>query len=243
MSRGAIPVAVDVVGIPQVRKAYENIRTSIVTQLVKSGSVKGARQTIPTVKAKLQKHKRTGQLIRSEGVKYKGYKNAWVTLLGQRRYFRGSAPSWMSPNATTIDPNKYAHLLEGGRGHTTRPDTAFSMPIFVRKLQPRLRKRTTKSRIPWRHARRFAKDRMTQYGYRRRQRNGVVRQIQDVARRVPGGWLLFSMYARPAPAYPFLDPAAPAYGQNIKNAVAQEVISRLPTVVARYAARGGNPYR
>lgn len=246
-----INVHVDLKSLGQVQLALIQYRDSVLNVAMKTGATKGARRTLPTAKSTLKKHRRSQQLEKSLGVKYKAYRKGWVVLLGPRKYFRGSLPGLMSPNSTTIDPIKYAHILRGGRKEVHHnPAKSDAMPIFVRKLDRKKRKpwgiyamqggTGGHGTLPHRKAAKLSKSRMTTYGKPLGRGKGMS---ADRFRKVPGGWLLFSPYARRAPAYPWLDKAAPAYGSNIKASVIQEVQSELPRIAARVAARGGRPYR
>lgn len=244
MAKGEILVGVKLDGVPEVAAAMDTFRKSLVNRVMKSGATKGARRTLPPVKGNLDKHKRTGQLRRAEGVKFAGYRGGWTVLLGARKYFRGSFPGMMSPNATTVDPVKYAHLLEGGRSRPVYPGKrrpAKALPIFVRKLDVKKRKRTGflgHGTMPRGKARRMPSSIGTQYGYKRKGKT-----IQDRARRVPGGWLLFSMSAMPSLPRPWLSKEAGTYGRNIKSAVTSEVVSELPRLAAVARSQGRNPYK
>lgn len=210
----AIRVQPDLMSIRAVQDAIATLKYGIVNKAMKTGATKGARRTVPDAKSRLKAHKRTGQLEKSVSVKYKGYQKAWVVLLGPRKGFLGNNASWMSPNATRINPIKYAHIVEGGRGQEVRPRTAKAMPIFVRKLDALKRSRASSgvpaSRIPFRSAQKFGKSTFTTASTGR-------------ARKVPGGWLLFTRFARPAPPYPWLKPADTAFAANIVAGVESEV--------------------
>lgn len=208
----AIQVKVDLQSIRSVQDAIALQRSGI-GRAMRTGATKGARRTIPTAKSRLKAHRRTGQLEKSISVKYKGFKNAWVVLLGPRHGFLGNNSAWMSPNATRIDPVKYAHLLEGGRQQVA-PSQAKAMPIFVRKLDPARRSRAAKGtpagKIPFRSALKFA--------------GGIfTRKSTGQARKVAGGWLLFSKFARAAKPYPWIKPADTTFAANIRDGVEREV--------------------
>lgn len=209
----AIRVQVDLQSIRAVQDAIATLKYGVVNRAMKAGATKGARRTIPAAKSRLKAHRRTGQLEKSLSVKYKGFPNAWVVLLGPRHGFLGNSTAWMSPSATRVNPVKYAHLLEGGR-QRVEPKTAAAMPIFVRKLDPLRRSRAAKGtpagKIPFRSALKFAGGTFTTKSTGR-------------ARKVRGGWLLFSMYARQAKPYPWLKPADTTFAANIRDGVESEV--------------------
>lgn len=231
-TKGAIPVKVSLANLPEVQGAYATIKVGYVNRLVKTGATKGARKTVPTVKSNLRKHRRFGQLEKSLGVKYAGYKLGWTVLLGPRRFFRGSSSTMMSPKAPTIDPAKYAHLLEGGRKEVESKRISLNgrgaMPIFVKRLDFGIRPRGGRLQSP---------GRLTTFGRRGK------KATADRFRKVPGGWLIFATRAKAAPAYPWLVKGANAYGSNIVASVKSEITNGLPSLVAKARAGGRSAFK
>lgn len=213
---GAVRVKVDLLGIPELVDALDVFRQSLVNRVVKNGATKGARKTVPAVKSALAKNKRTGQLSKSIGVKYAGYRSGWTVLLGPRRFFRAQTQLH-----GTVNPAKTAHLPEGGRKEVF-PTSGRPMPIFVRKLDARRIRNVTAFK---------------------RKGGTIINDKSGRARKVPGGWLLFSWGAKRAPAFDWLKGRRQEYGDNIKNAVVNEIQTELPRLAAQAVARGKNPYR
>lgn len=213
-----IEVRVNLTGLPEAQRALREMPKKLASWM-KTGATKGARKTLPSVRSNIDPHNRTGQLKKSQGVKFKGFRGGWTVMLGARRYFRA-----MDPNRGTVDPAKYSHLTEGGRknvrlGVNTNKKgikgpsgtTAAAMPIFVKRVDPTLRRLAD--------ARKFGPNRLQTFG-----KPGKA----DRFRKVPGGYIVFAMSAKSAPPVRQLKKSESEYGRNIESEVKTEIRSNLP---------------
>jgi len=109
---GKINVNLNVNGLPEVKRAYEDFKEKYINQLVKTGARRAGQRTVRLVRVDTQKNDLTGQLSKSRGMKYKFYRstNVWIVLVGARAGYRAYHPFW-----GVIDPTRYDHLVEGGR--------------------------------------------------------------------------------------------------------------------------------
>lgn len=213
-----IEVRVNLSGLPEAQRAMREMPNRLAAWM-KTGATKGARRTLPTVKGNIGPHNRTGQLKKSQGVKYKGFRDGWTVMLGARRYFRA-----MDQNRGVVDPAKYSHLTEGGRktvrlGVKTNKrgvkgpsnTTAAAMPIFVKRVDPNLRRKAD--------SRKFGASQLQTFG-----KPGKA----DRFRKVPGGYIVFAMSAKLARPVRQLKKSESEYGRNIESEVKTEIRSNLP---------------
>jgi hypothetical protein len=234
---GSIDVRVNLANLPEVKRAIA-AGSKKVTAAMKSGATKGARKTLPAVKSNLAKQRRTGQLEKSQGVKFKGYGNGWTVMLGARKYFRSH-----DQNRGMVDPVKYGHLAESGRGPVQlgikknkkgvrglSGTTGQAMPIFVKKFDPTKRDPAgvhpmggpiTNGKYTGRS---FGANRLVTYG-RKGAKGGAG---LDRFRRVPGGFLVFSKNAKKATGTKWLAKEQTNFGNNIQAGVTQEIQNKIP---------------
>ena len=132
---------VSVTGGPEVAAAIRGVKAGVANRVLKSAVSKQARKATKIAKSKL-KGGRTGQLAKSIGYVYRVYrsKTIWVYVIGPRKGYRmriDALPERSQKRLVrllgkrkrrkltaaqtrillqkTVDPVKYAHLVEGGR--------------------------------------------------------------------------------------------------------------------------------
>jgi hypothetical protein len=111
VSKLAVRVKFDVKGDLQVAADLNGIKTGVQNRVLKDAIGKLARRTAKRAKAGLRGG-RTKALKRSVGTVYRSYKKAgrFAYVVGPRTGFKTK-----DQFGRTVDPAKYAHLVEGGR--------------------------------------------------------------------------------------------------------------------------------